>query len=56
MEDANDGLVVEKLKTSLNTRMSELGLELTEFHEKRLKIKVTKYSNVICRNINARFP
>ena len=56
MEVANDGPVVEQLKTALNTRMSELGLELTEFHEKRLKIKVTKYSNAICRNIDARFP
>ena len=51
-----DGPVAEQLKTALNTSMSELGLELTEFHEKRLEIKVTKHSNAFCRNIDARFP
>ena len=56
MEVASDGRVVDQLREALDTRMRELGLELTEFHEKRLESKVTKYANAICRNIDARFP
>ena len=50
------GKVLTEVKKDLNGRLKSLDLALTATQEQRIKDMVQKYSNSICKSIDARFP